>query len=68
MEYIIYSENIKCAGCVSNIKNALGELDGVHAVSVAIESGRITIDADDNLRTRIVTALASSGHPEKPRT
>lgn len=68
MEYIIFADNIKCDGCVSTIRDVLEKISGVDSVSVDIESGRITINADDHLREQIVTALSTSGYPEKSRT
>jgi len=58
MEYIIFADNIKCAGCVSNIRDALGKINGVHTLSVEIDDGRIIIDADENLREQMLTALS----------
>ena len=65
MEYIIFTDNIKCAGCVSTIREVLEKISGVHNVSVDIDSGRVTVDADDRLREQLVTALSTSGYPEK---
>lgn len=65
MEYVIDADNIKCGGCVSTIQDALGSLDGVQAVDVDIESGRVTVTADEGLRDRLAAALRASGYPEK---
>ena len=65
MEYVIDADNIKCGGCASTIQDALGRLDGVQAVDVDIESGRITVTADDGLRDVLAATLKSSGYPEK---
>jgi copper chaperone len=65
MEYIIEADNIKCGGCASAIQDALGKLDGVQAVSVDIESGRVTVMADDGLHGMLVETLKASGYPEK---
>lgn len=65
MEYIIDADNIKCGGCASTIQDALGSLDGVQAVDVDIESGRVTVTADEGLRDVLAAALKASGYPEK---
>jgi copper chaperone len=65
MEYVIVADNIKCDGCASSIKDALGKLDGVQAVDVDVDSGRVTVTADDGLRDVLAATLEASGYPEK---
>ena len=65
MDYIIDADNIKCGGCASAIQDALGKLDGVQAVSVDIESGRVTVTADDGLHEVLAATLAATGYLEK---
>ena len=65
MEYIIEADNIKCGGCASAIQDALGKLDGVQAVSVDVDSGRVTVTAEDGLRDELAATLEASGYPEK---
>jgi copper chaperone len=65
MQYIIDAENIKCGGCASAIQDALGKLDGVQTVNVDVDSGRVTITADDGLRAVLAATLEASGYPEK---
>ena len=65
MEYIIDAQNIKCEGCASTIRDALGRISGVHAVEVDIATGRVTVAADEGLRNAITAALQSSGYPER---
>jgi copper chaperone len=65
MEYIIDADNIKCGGCASAIRDALGQLEAVQDVQVDIESGRVTVTAGDDMREQLVAALAASGYPEK---
>ena len=65
MEYVIVADNIKCDGCASSIKDALGRLDGVQAVDVDVDSGRVTVSADDGLRDVLAATLEASGYPEK---
>ena len=65
MEYIIEADNIRCGGCASTKQDALGTLDGVQAVDVDIESGRVTVTADEGLRDLLAATLEASGYPEK---
>jgi len=65
MSYTIAVENIKCGGCASAIQDALGKLDGVQAVSVDVDSGRVTVTAEDGLRDELAATLEASGYPEK---
>lgn len=37
---------IKCDGCANTIKGELGALEGVHAVSVDVESKRVSVEYD----------------------
>jgi copper chaperone len=65
MQQIIEVENIKCGGCANTIVRQLKKIAGVDGVSVDIDNGRVTVDADENRRADIVAALQASGYPEK---
>jgi copper chaperone len=65
MEYKIDAENIKCEGCASTIRAALGRISGVHEVAVEIATGRVTVAADEGLHDAIRAALQASGYPER---
>jgi len=65
MEYRIDAENIKCEGCASTIREALGRISGVHRVEVDIATRRVTVTADEGLRNAITAALQASGYPER---
>ncbi|MGD2112441.1 MAG: heavy-metal-associated domain-containing protein [Gammaproteobacteria bacterium] len=65
MQHVIEVENIKCGGCASTIKGKLGALDGVSAVQVDVENGRITLEAPADSRASLVKTLLASGYPEK---
>ncbi len=65
MQHIIEVENIKCGGCANTITGRLGRIDGVGTVEVDIEHGRITVEAPDDSRDRLVSSLLASGYPEK---
>jgi copper chaperone len=68
MDHVIEVENIKCGGCANSITRSLQKLDGVGSVSVAIETGRVTVSAAAEDRERLVAALLKSGYPEKGST
>jgi copper chaperone len=65
MEYKIDAENIKCEGCASTIRDALGRISGVQEVAVEIATGRVNVEADEGLRDAITAALRASGYPER---
>lgn len=65
MSYMISVENIKCGGCASTIKTKLLELDGIDAVSVAIEAGEVSIEGDGDSRDAAANELLRLGYPEK---
>ena len=65
MQHIIEVENIKCGGCANTISRQLQKIEGVEQVSVDIENGRVTVEADTDHREQLVTALLASGYPEK---
>ena len=64
MSFEIDVENIKCGGCANSIVNGLQALEGVAAVSVDVEQGRITVEGDDNLRQSVIERLLELGYPE----
>ena len=58
--------NIKCSGCVKNIKEALLQMNGVKEVKVSIEEGRVDVQYEgENRQTKYVQTLAKMGYPEK---
>jgi copper chaperone len=65
MEYRIDADNIKCEGCASTIRDALGRISGVHEVVVEVATGRVSVEADVGLREAITAALQASGYPER---
>lgn len=64
MSYVVEVENIKCGGCANGIKTKLIDNEGISDVSVDIEAGLVTVNADDNTRENIVAVLAKMGYPE----
>lgn len=65
MDYMIEVENVKCGGCASTIEKTLLGVSGVAAVDVEIADGRITVQADSDLRDGLVAVLLKAGYPEK---
>lgn len=60
----IILENIKCAGCMSSIKDGLMKLSGVKTVEVNKEEEKITISGDNYKREEVIAKLSSMGYPE----
>lgn len=56
--------NVKCNGCVANIKNGLAELGGIDEVAVDLGSGAVTISGTALDRQSITRKLSELGHPE----
>ena len=65
MAFAVSVENIKCGGCTSSIAKGLQELEGVASVTVEVEQGRVTIDAEDLLRAVACERLLQLGYPEQ---
>ena len=65
MKYEIDAENIKCEGCASTIRDALGRLGGVHKATVEVATGLVTVEADEGLRETITATLRETGYPER---
>jgi len=65
MEMRVTAENIKCAGCVAAITEALGKLPGISSVSVDIPTGNIDISGETIDETKIKTLLAETGYPAR---
>ena len=65
MTFEVSVENIKCGGCANSIVKGLQKLDGVAAVTVDVEQGRVTIDAEDSLRAAVTERLLALGYPEQ---
>lgn len=55
--------NVKCGGCVANIKNGLSTLDGVGDVEVDISTGHVQLTSSVQ-RDVLTNKLAELGHPE----
>ena len=58
-------QNVKCQGCASAIRDGLGKNSQVRKVEVDVPTGRVTVEADSDIRTQLSTALQGLGYPEK---
>ena len=57
-------KNIKCGGCVNNIRQGLAKLEGVQEVDVVQTSGLVTVRGSQLARDRVSAELARLGYPE----
>ena len=57
-------KNVKCGGCVANVKKGLGTLAGISSVEVVIASGEVTVSGDKLDRTQLSAKLEELGYPE----
>jgi copper chaperone len=60
----IFVENIKCSGCMNTISKAVLSVDGTSNVVIDLENEKITVDANETLREKIVAKLHKLGYPE----
>lgn len=57
--------NMKCQGCVSNVRNGLATISGVTAVDVDLGQAQVTVNGDHLDRQQLSAKLAQLGYPEK---
>jgi copper chaperone len=60
----IFVENIKCGGCMNTITKAVLSIEGTSNVAIDLETEKISLDAPDDVRSKIVEKLHSLGYPE----
>jgi len=56
--------NVKCNGCVANIKTGLAEMNGIESVAVDLASGVVSINGEALDQQAIANKLAELGYPE----
>lgn len=61
----IFVDNIKCGGCINNIKTSLLKINGVTAVEVFIEKDKVCVTGIAVEKETLVAKLSSLGYPEK---
>jgi cation transport ATPase len=64
-EIHIEVENIKCAGCISSIRNAILKHENVEEVVIDKEHEEVIITTNEGVREEFVELLTSLGYPEK---
>ena len=57
-------DNVKCAGCASNIETNLAAINGVDKVDVEIESGIVTVSGSSLDASALASRLAEIGYPQ----
>ena len=59
-------QGMSCGGCVKSVTAALTALPGVHAVSVDLSAGHVTVNGDfAQGGDPLVLALTAAGYPAK---
>ncbi len=64
MRYEISAQNIKCGGCASTIIENLNKLDAVSDCQVDVETGVVSVSADESSREEVTQLLKKLGYPE----
>ena len=59
--------NVKCNGCVANIKTGLAEMNGIESVAVDLASGVVSVNGGGVDQQGVVSKLAELGYPEMVR-
>jgi copper chaperone len=63
--YQIQAENIKCMGCVINIRENLLRMEGVVSVDADVKTQLVAVSAIAVSREALTDRLAALGYPEK---
>ncbi|TDH34428.1 copper chaperone [Pseudohoeflea suaedae] len=54
-------EGMHCGGCVSSVEKAARSIDGVDNVTVSLDKGELTADAQAGKLDQLVAAIEDSG-------
>lgn len=65
--YLLNVENVKCMGCVNNIRENLLQMEGVVSVDADIKTQKVSVSGIAIDRDAIAGKLAQLGYPEKGR-
>ena len=65
MKFDFEVNNIKCGGCVSNIKNHLQQDARISNIEVDIDTGRVSFESETDARVEWSKLLTDLGYPEK---
>ncbi len=58
-------QNVKCGGCASAIQTGLRQNAQVREVTVDVPTGRVTVEAEEDIRPELGRLLGALGYPEK---
>ena len=58
-------QNVKCGGCASAIQAGLRQNAQVREVTVDVPTGRVVVEAEEDIRTELIRMLQGLGYPEK---
>ena len=61
----IMADKIKCGGCATIIKNGLNKMSEVESVDVDIETGEVSITANNIEQNVLEQKLTELGYPAK---
>lgn len=64
MKTTLEVSNIKCGGCAKTITSKLERIDGVTAVDVDIEHGKVSFESESDLKDKVANALKKMGYPQ----
>lgn len=59
----LQASNIKCAGCVSNIKDGLKDINGINEINVDIDSNVVSLAGSEMNPEEIKNKLTELGYP-----
>jgi len=64
MESLLDVEGMSCASCVRHVEAALRDLDGIGAIEVRLEEGKVRVQHDPELatRARMIRAIEEAGY------
>ncbi len=65
MKIEIDVQNVKCQGCASAIRDGLGKNPQVREVQVDVPTGRVTVEAVEDIQAELSATLKALGYPEK---
>lgn len=61
----IFVENIKCGGCMTSIKHALGKIKGIEKVEIDQDTEKISLTGESYQLSEVIESLNSMGYPQK---
>ena len=65
MQFEFTVQNVKCGGCAHAIQTGLRQDTRVREVTVETPTGRVTVEAEGEIRAELSAALNALGYPER---